>query len=216
LVDTFLSRGTRGLGLSITLRYPDRFAIKAARIAALMTVLGCADSVSRPGSGNRDGPSSGAATANGQCDAGTGGPGVPVPGEFNWRELPTEPGAHRYRSGGSLCCAEGECTACCSSYDGRGSCVQHGGIYGACLREGQTGEFKFHCVHCCPGLMRSSRVILNAQGLCEEVGTPSLQTCYNCGDSICSEHENSCTCPQDCMLPDGGVPDGPPSPRLGD
>jgi hypothetical protein len=128
------------------------------------------------------------------CD---GGSPVVSPAS-DWRSLTTEPGDHRYRQGDSLCCAKGECAACCSRYDGSGACTQHGGLYGACLKEGETGEFKLHCVHCCSGLTRTPRTTRNDQGICTEVGPPSVQTCFNCGDGICSQHESSCTCEADC------------------
>lgn len=120
------------------------------------------------------------------------------PAKVDWMNLTLKPGEHRYRSGGSLCCAKGEGEECCEGFDGPGDCFRHGGIKGRCLQEGEGTDFKFHCIHCCEGLSRSSEVV-RKNGICTEVGTPSWQTCFRCGDGVCSAFENSCTCPNDCQ-----------------
>ena len=127
---------------------------------------------------------------------------LPVAAGVDWRTYPIEPGDYRYKQGTNLCCAKGEGDACCSIYDGDGQCSQHGGVYGGCLDEGQEGEFKFACVHCCEGLTRLNLVGRDTNGTCTQLGPPSIQVCFRCGDGICSEVENSCNCEQDCPLSD--------------
>jgi hypothetical protein len=55
------------------------------------------------------------------------------------------------------------------------------------------------CAVCCEGLER-----FNADSACSPA-PPSLFYCGKCGDGVCTEGENECTCPKDCAL-DAGEP----------
>jgi DNA replication protein DnaC len=89
-----------------------------------------------------------------------------------------------------------------------GTCFEHGGIYGACRKEGEQREGKVICGRCCDGLESVDDLVVGdaippeldslPEGCDRSPAPESLLTCIRCGDSVCGAGENWCNCPKDC------------------
>lgn len=104
-----------------------------------------------------------------------------------------------YEDGVYHCCAEGDGVDCCDIYE-PGMCFEYGGIYGACIGEGEMFEAKVLCAFCCDGLSQISLDETSSDG-CVSNAPPSMLLCAACGDGACGTGENECNCPEDCSAP---------------
>jgi hypothetical protein len=96
------------------------------------------------------------------------------------------------------CCAPNEAQACCAGI-AQGLCYQYGGIAGRCQDEGESFDGKDICSLCCSGLSKVHPGAVPDGGTeCESTAPPSAFVCVKCGDGVCGEFENRCTCPADC------------------
>lgn len=106
----------------------------------------------------------------------------------------------QYRDGPYLCCAKNGGEECCAS-EKQGFCFEYGGMYHACLMEGEEYEAKVTCSHCCKGLVSVSSAEVTSLGgdpLRCSLSPPSVLRCVYCGDGTCGVGENRCNCPLDC------------------
>jgi hypothetical protein len=117
------------------------------------------------------------------------------------------------------CCAPNEAKACCAGI-AQGLCYQYGGVVGRCLNDGESFDGKDICSLCCSGLSRGHPAALSDGGTaCESTAPASIFVCLRCGDGVCGEFENHCTCPADCPAHrriEGGnsSPSSPSFPRV--
>ncbi len=108
-----------------------------------------------------------------------------------------------YEDGVYHCCAPLDGTDCCAGYD-QGMCFKYGGIYEACISEGETISGKVICALCCDGLVQvsDSHVMEDTSSEfpdgCGEEGPPDFLLCVPCGNGVCDGSENRCNCPSDC------------------
>jgi len=97
------------------------------------------------------------------------------------------------------CCAQGEGTDCCFGI-ARGLCFTYGGSAGRCLEEGEEFDAKDICAGCCAGLSKVHPGSLADGGTeCQSTAPPSVFICVRCGDGVCGDFENRCSCPADCQ-----------------
>jgi len=66
------------------------------------------------------------------------------------------------------------------------------------VTEWKEGDAELEANTCCKGLTSISCDKPDADGECSEIGCVGAFYCTNCGDTICSEGENKCNCPEDC------------------
>jgi hypothetical protein len=81
------------------------------------------------------------------------------------------------------------------------NCFPYGGALGACAGDGVQFDGKDPCSICCPGLAVAFQLAPNpsdAGPACIATGPASLLTCTPCGDGVCQQDENHCSCPSDC------------------
>jgi len=96
------------------------------------------------------------------------------------------------------CCAPNEAKACCAGI-AQGLCYQYGGVAGRCLNDGESFDGKDICSLCCSGLSRvHPGAVPDGGTACESMAPVSIFVCIRCGDGVCGEFENHCTCPADC------------------
>ena len=113
-------------------------------------------------------------------------------------------------NGPAYCCAAEAGTSCCEDRE-PGTCFQYGGIYGACVGEGEEYEAKVLCAKCCEGLKRVGLDLVVGDAIPpEEDGLPegcdrdpaapppSIGICLPSGNGVCDEGEAKCNCPEDC------------------
>lgn len=80
-----------------------------------------------------------------------------------------------------------------------------------CITEGNTFSGKAVTIKkCCPNLVsevpasfipeneRDPNLMFTNRYKCKYESPLGLKVCIKCGDNICSEYENPCTCPNDC------------------
>lgn len=80
-----------------------------------------------------------------------------------------------------------------------------------CVTEGNTFSGKAVVIkECCSGLTpkaplsfvpkgeRDPDLMFASEYKCREEAPPGVKMCIRCGDGICGEYENPCTCPSDC------------------
>jgi hypothetical protein len=84
-------------------------------------------------------------------------------------------------------------------------CDEYGGIYGACIGDGEEYEGKVICAFCCDGLTQMEPMIETDEvfkdyppGCGPAKAPPSIVVCVACGDGKCGPGENRCVCPADC------------------
>ncbi|MEE2756805.1 MAG: hypothetical protein VYA30_09080, partial [Myxococcota bacterium] len=86
---------------------------------------------------------------------------------------------------------------------GAGGAGAEGGAGGAgggmepCFGEGQFGRNGPDALPCCDGLVEVQESYPSPDGEC--MAEANAYTCVQCGDGVCSDFENHCNCPDDCM-----------------
>lgn len=155
--------------------------VVASWVLALLLSSACSDSPEDTSAVGGDTPTGGGANL------------APRPGDPTY----VEGDAYVTQNGVYQCCRKGEGRECCG--DVFGTCFRYGGVSGDCAGVGETIEAKDICSHCCQGLLPEHPLVKNpATGLCDIDAPPSLFVCVPCGDGVCGESENECTCPADC------------------
>jgi hypothetical protein len=73
-------------------------------------------------------------------------------------------------------------------------------------------------VECCPGLVKRCGIEF-IDGRCDMEGKNSvynLPICIPCGDGICSQFEDHCNCPEDCLIKEPEAPKPPAEEKKND
>jgi hypothetical protein len=77
-----------------------------------------------------------------------------------------------------------------------------------CLEVGEVGDVN-EDIACCNGTEPLQNYLIDQSGNCVKIGEsiPGNRICLDCGNGICEEFENECTCPDDCD-PNGCIGQG--------
>lgn len=87
--------------------------------------------------------------------------------------------------------------ASCPAFDFYdGSC---GSEYVVEVECAQAGEARGIITECCEGLDSAGGTILSSEGECELIGG-GYGFCTDCGNGVCDEWEDKCSCEEDCLL----------------